>query len=79
MNRKGKILLSIMIASLSAPVVPLVGHSENLKTESVAVQAAIRTTENTAEIFIEEQPVSINFEFYLMCLRVTFITSLFKM
>lgn len=62
MNRKGKILLSIMIASLSAPVVPLVGHSENLKTESVAVQAAIRTTENTAEIFIEEQPVSINFE-----------------
>lgn len=51
-----------MIASLSAPVVPLVGHSENLKTESVAVQAAIRTTENTAEIFIEEQPVSINFE-----------------
>ncbi len=62
MNRKGKILLSIMIASLSAPVVPLVGHSENLKTESVTVQAAIRTTENTAEIFIKEQPVSINFE-----------------
>lgn len=51
-----------MIASLSAPVVPLVGHSENLKTESVTVQAAIRTTENTAEIFIKEQPVSINFE-----------------
>lgn len=62
MNRKGKILLSIMIASLSAPVVPLVGHSENLKTESVAVQVAIRTTENTAEIFIEEQPTTINFE-----------------
>lgn len=62
MNRKGKILLSIMIVSLSAPVVPLVGHSENLKTESVTVQAAIRTTENTAEIFIKEQPVSINFE-----------------
>lgn len=43
-----------MIVSLSALVVPLMGHSENIKTEPVAVQAAIRITENTAEIFIEE-------------------------
>ena len=62
MNIKIKILLSVMIVSLSALVVPLMGHSENIKTEPVAVQAAIRITENTAEIFIEEQPVSINFE-----------------
>lgn len=62
MNRRIKILLSVVIVSLSALVVPLKGHSENLKTESVVVQAAIRITENTAEIFIEEQPVSINFE-----------------
>ena len=62
MNIKTKILLSAMIVSLSALVVPLEGHSENIKTEPVAVQAAIRITENTAEIFIEEQPVSINFE-----------------
>lgn len=77
MNRKGKILLSIMIASLSAPVVPLVGHSENLKTESVIVQETAIFTGISAENFVIEQPVSINFEFYLMCLRVTFITSLF--
>ena len=62
MNIKIKILLSVMIVSLSALVVLLMGHSENIKTEPVAVQAAIRITENTAEIFIEEQPVSINFE-----------------
>lgn len=62
MNRKGKILLSIMIASLSAPVVPLVGHSENLKTESVIVQETAIFTGISAENFVIEQPVSINFE-----------------
>lgn len=78
MNKVIKILLSIVIVSLSALVVPLKGHSENIKTESVAVQAAVKSTEMSLENFVIEQPVSINFEFYLICLRVTFITSLFK-
>ena len=38
MNIGTKILLSLVIVSLSALVVPLEGHSENSKTESVAVQ-----------------------------------------
>ncbi len=62
MNIKIKILLSIVIVSLSALVVPLKGHSEKSKTESVAVQAVVRTTEYLVENFIEEQPVAINFE-----------------
>lgn len=62
MNIKIKILLSIVIVSLSALVVPLNGHSEKSKTESVAVQTAVRTTEYLVENFIEEQPVAINFE-----------------
>lgn len=62
MNIKTKILLSVVIVSLSALVVPLEGHSENSKTESVAVQTAVRTTEYLVENFIEEQPVAINFE-----------------
>lgn len=62
MNIKIKILLSVVIVSLSALVVPLKGYSENSKTESVAVQTAVRTTEYLVENFIEEQPVSINFE-----------------
>lgn len=62
MNIKIKILLSVMIVSLSALVVPLEGHSENSKTESMAVQTAVRTTEYLVENFIEEQPVAINFE-----------------
>lgn len=78
MNKVIRILLSIVIVSLSALVVPLKGHSENIKTESVAVQAAVKSTEMSLENFVIEQPVSINFEFYLICLRVTFITSLFK-
>ena len=78
MNIKIKILLSVMIVSLSALVVPLEGHSKNSKTESVAVQETAIFTGISAENFIIEQPVSINFEFYLICLRVTFITSLFK-
>ena len=62
MNKVIRILLSIVIVSLSALVVPLKGHSENIKTESVAVQAAIKSTEMSLENFVIEQPVSINFE-----------------
>lgn len=62
MNKVIKILLSIVIVSLSALVVPLKGHSEKSKTESVAVQTVVRTTEYLVENFIEEQPVAINFE-----------------
>ena len=62
MNIKTKILLSAMIVSLSALVVPLEGHSENIKTESVAVQAAVKSTEMSLENFVIEQPISINFE-----------------
>lgn len=79
MNRKTKILLSVMIVSLSALVVPLKGQGENLETEPMAVQAVVKSTGINTENFIEEPPVSINFEFYLMCLRVTFIASTFKM
>lgn len=62
MNKAIKILLSIVIVSLSALVVPLKGHSENIKTESVAVQAAVKSTEMSLENFVIEQTVSINFE-----------------
>lgn len=62
MNIKTKILLSAMIVSLSALVVPLKGHSENIKTEPVEVQAAVKSTEMSLENFVIEQPVSINFE-----------------
>ena len=62
MNIKIKILLSVMIVSLSALVVPLEGHSENSKTESMAVQETAIFTGISAENFVIEQPVSINFE-----------------
>lgn len=62
MNRRIKILLSAVIVSLSALVVPLKGHSENIKTEPVAVQVAVKSTGINAENFIEEQPTTINFE-----------------
>ena len=62
MNIKIKILLSVMIVSLSALVGPLEGHSKNSKTESVAVQETAIFTGISAENFIIEQPVSINFE-----------------
>lgn len=62
MNIKTKILLSVVIVSLSALVVPLEGHSKNSKTESVAVQETAIFTGISAENFIIEQPVSINFE-----------------
>lgn len=62
MNRKTKILLSVVIVSLSALVIPLKGHGENIETKSVTVQVAEKSTEIMAENFIEKQPVSINFE-----------------
>ena len=62
MNKVIIILLSIVIVSLSALVVPLKGHSENIKTESVAAQAAVKSTEMSLENFVIEQPASINFE-----------------
>ncbi len=62
MNIKTKILLSAMIVSLSALVVPLEGHSENIKTEPVAVQETVIFTGISAENFVIEQPASINFE-----------------
>ena len=62
MNIKIKILLSVMIVSLSVLVVPLKGHSENIKTESVAVQETAIFTGISAGNFVIEQPVSINFE-----------------
>ncbi len=62
MNIKTKILLSAMIVSLSALVVPLEGHSENIKTEPVAVQETVIFTGISAKNFVIEQPVSINFE-----------------
>ena len=80
MNKMIKILLSVLIVSLSALVVPLVGHSANVKTDPVAVQAiVVESTENRDYEVIELSEVSINFEFYVTCLRVTFITSLFEM
>lgn len=62
MNIKTKILLSVVIVSLSALVVPLEEHSENSKTESVAVQETAIFTGISAENYVIEQPVSINFE-----------------
>ena len=62
MNIKNKILLSVVIVSLSALVIPLEGHSENSKTKSVAVQETAIFTGISAENFVIEQPVSINFE-----------------
>ena len=62
MNIGTKILLSLVIVSLSALVVPLEGHSENSKTESVAVQTAVRIAENVDKNSIEEQLMPINFE-----------------
>ena len=62
MNRRIKILLSVVIVSLSALTVPLMGHSENIKTEPVAVQTAVKSTGINTENFIEKQPSTINFE-----------------
>jgi len=61
MNSEIKILLSAMIVSLSALVVPLKGHSENIKTESATVQAKVKSTGiNVVKNFIEK-PITINY------------------
>lgn len=62
MNRRIKILLSVVIVSLSALAVPLMGHSENIKTEPVVVQVVVKSTGLNDENFIEKQSVTINFE-----------------
>lgn len=62
MNRKIKILLSVMIVSLSALIVLLNRHSENLENEPMAVQVAVKPIEINGKNYVEEQPVSINFE-----------------
>lgn len=62
MNKVIKILLSAVIVSLSALLVPLEEHSENSKTESVAVQKMSHIIGNNFENVIEEQPISINFD-----------------
>lgn len=68
MNRTTKILLSLMIVSLSALAVPLKGRGENIKTKPVAVQVEVKSTGINVENFIEKPLKPINFEFYLMCL-----------
>ena len=63
MNKIIKILLSVMIVSLSALIIPLEGHSENIEIESVTVKnIATKHTENNANEFVEEGSISINFE-----------------
>lgn len=62
MNRKAKILLSVMTVSLSALVVPLKGLCENLETEPVAVQAVVKSTVVNDKNLLEEQSETINFE-----------------
>lgn len=63
MNKMIKILLSVMIVSLSALIIPLEGHSENIEIESVTVKlVATEHTENNANEFVEEGSISINFE-----------------
>lgn len=63
MRRIMKILLSVVIASLSALLVPLEGHNENLKTEPVAVQAiVVESAVNQDYEIMEVSEVSINFE-----------------
>ena len=57
MNIKTKILLSVVIVSLSALVVPLEGHSENSKTKSVAVQETAIFTGISAGNFVIEQQI----------------------
>lgn len=62
MNKVIKIWLSAVIVSLSALLVPLEGHSENSKTESVAVQKMSHIIGNNFENVTEKQPISINFD-----------------
>ena len=58
MNKIIKILLSVMIVSLSALVVPLKGHSENHKSKSTAI-LTVETVEKTIDEIVS---TSINYE-----------------
>ncbi len=58
MNKIIKILLSVVIVSLSALIVPLRGHGENIITEPVTVQELV--TENTGKQVEEIMKVSTN-------------------
>lgn len=62
MNIRFKILLSLVIVSLSVLVVPLEVHNENSKTKPITVQMAAIHTGHVTENSIEEQSASINFE-----------------
>lgn len=63
MNKMNKILLSVMIVSLSALIIPLEGHSENIEIESATVKLVeTKHTENNANEFVDEGSISINFE-----------------
>ncbi|MCM1045259.1 MAG: cell wall hydrolase [Candidatus Gastranaerophilales bacterium] len=63
MNRKIKILLSIVIVSLSALVIPLKGHNENIKTSTKKEHTLLA---ESAEIQVKQmnssRQLSINFE-----------------
>lgn len=59
-----KVLLSIVIVSLSALLVPLEGHDKNLKTEPVAVQAKVVKSAGNQdyEVIEPSEEIPINFE-----------------
>lgn len=59
-----KILLSIVIVSLSVLLVPLEGHDENLKTEPVTVQAKVVKSAGNQDFEVMElsEEIPINFE-----------------
>lgn len=59
-----KVLLSIVIVSLSALLVPLEGHDENLKTEPVTVQAKVAKSAGNQDFEVMEisEEIAINFE-----------------
>lgn len=59
-----KILLSIVIVSLSALLVPLEGHDENLKTEPVTIQAKVVKSAGNQDFEVMElsEEIAINFE-----------------
>lgn len=63
MNRIIKIVLSAMIVSLCMLFVPLKGHNENVKIESIAVQAiVVEPVESNIIEYVEDIPVILNFE-----------------
>lgn len=60
MNKMIKILLSVMIVYLSALIVPLGRHTEDIEIESVTVQLATKTKHMENILLVEEVPI--NFE-----------------